>query len=87
MGRGMECGTVRDGERGRAWAVAWYVELLCDVEWGSVCAVAWNVELLCDVEWGSVCAVAWNVERCVMGNEVERGLWHGMWNGARWGMR
>ena len=21
-----------------------------------------------------------------MGNEVERGLWHGMWNGARWGM-
>ena len=41
---GMECGMVRDGERGRAWAVAW------------------------------------NVERCMMGNEVECGLWHGMWN-------
>ena len=26
MGCGMECGTVRDGERGRVWAVAWNVE-------------------------------------------------------------
>ena len=36
---------------------------------------------LCDVERvGRVWAVAWNVERCVIWNEVECGLWHGMWN-------
>ena len=52
------------------------------VIWTGTCAVGWNVELLCDVEWGSVCAVAWNVELCMVGNEVEHGPWHGMWNGA-----
>ena len=27
-----------------------------------------------------MCAVARNVERCAMWNEVECGLWDGMWN-------
>ena len=63
----VQCGTERDGERGR---------VSCGMECGTVrdgervraWAVAWNVER--------------NVEWCAMGNEVERGLWHGMWNGA-----
>ena len=52
-------------------------------------AVAWNVQCGTerDGERGSVLAVAWNVERCAMGNELERGLWHGMWNSALWGTR
>ena len=39
------------------------------------------------VIWISMCAVAWNVERCAMWNEVERGLWDGMWNVVRCGTR
>ena len=54
---------------------------LCDVERGRVWAVAWNVER------GQVWAVGWNVERCAMWNEVECGLWHGMGNIVRCGMR
>ena len=28
--------------------------------------------------------MGWNVESCVMWNEVECGLWEGMWNVAMW---
>ena len=45
-----------------------------------MCAVAWECGTVCDVERRRVWAVGWNVERCVMWNEVECGLWVGMWN-------
>ena len=53
----------------------------------SVCAVAWECGTVCDVERRRVWAVGWNVERCVMWNDVECGLWDGMWNGVRCAVR
>ena len=31
-------------------------------------------------------AVGWNMERCAMWNDVECGLWDGMWNVVRCGI-
>ena len=51
------------------------------MDWPRCVGCGMECGTLCDVERGRVWAVEWNVERqCAMWNEVECGLWHGMWN-------
>ena len=71
VGCGMGCGTLRDVERGKVWAVAWNVER-CAMWNEAVWAVAWNVE--CYVMWNEAeCGLwhgMWNVVRCGMRQNV-----------------
>ena len=62
-----------------------YGKLWCNVDWCVCCGTECGT--LCDMERGRVWSVARNVERCAMWNEVECGLWQGMWNVVRYGTR